>query len=257
MASSKKKQVAQDLEAADAELTSVSQELHSKQVAAGTMDQKMADSELELDSLKQSVHALHAEQVAAKHAQAQAQSQLDQTQAQLDGALLKLSSQEGLQHQGVSKFEDYSLMAKACMATQTDVHSQEEQVGVAVAGHGREEQGAAISKSFASEHDQECTPQASSQLRLECGSHFLLCYVVCILLVCNIFFRRLRKSRKRCAMLVADLNKVSKCSGCIHTTPADCCASAIMKVACPLHVCIFVPTTSIYIMGYIYWVASC
>lgn len=170
MAASKKKQVAQEVEAAAAELTSVTQELQSKQAAAGTLDQKMVDSELELGSLKQSVHALHAEQATAQHAQAQAKAQLDQIQAQFDDSLLQLSSQRGFQHQEFGKSEDYSLVAKACTVAQTDMHSQEEDVGVAVS----KGQGAAIGRSFAAEHDRDCTPKASSQLRLECESHFLL-----------------------------------------------------------------------------------
>lgn len=166
MAASRRKQVAQELEAAAAELASVSQELQSKQVAAGTLDQKMADSEHKLDSLKQSVHALHAEQAAAQHAQAEAKAPLDQTQAQLDAALLQLSSQRsperGPQREGVGKSEDYSLVAKSCTFAQTDMHSQEEEVGAAMVGADREGQGAVISKSFAAEHDRDYTPKASS-----------------------------------------------------------------------------------------------
>lgn len=165
MAASRNKQVVQDLEAAAAELASVTHELQSKQAAAGTLDQKMADSERELGSLQQRVHALHAEQAKAQRAQAQAKAQLDQTQAQLDDTLLQLNGQRGIQHQGDGKLEDYGLVAKACMANQTDTHSQEEEVD-------SEGQGAAVSRSFAAEHDQERYPQASSPLRLECEPQF-------------------------------------------------------------------------------------
>lgn len=180
MAASKKKQVVQELEAAAADLASVNQELQSKQAATGSLDQKMADSQHELASLKQSVHALHAEQAAAQHAHAQAKAQLDQTKAQLDGASLELSSDRGTQHQGVSKFKDCSLTAKACTVAQTDMNSHEEEVAVAVAGHGRAGQGAAISKSFAAEHDRDCTPKASSHLRPDS----IFCYIILFAYFC-------------------------------------------------------------------------
>lgn len=197
MAASKRKQVVQDLEAATAELASATHELQSKQSAARSLDQKLADSECELSSLKQSMHALHAEQATAQRAHAQTQSQLAESEAQLDGALLQLSSQRGQQHPAASNSKNSSPGEAACMVTRTDRHTQEED-GTAVAGHDREEQGAAISRSTA--HDQDCTPQVSLPLLLsfrECalsakspGYQLHICCMTnapCLLHVCTLF----------------------------------------------------------------------
>lgn len=166
MAASKRKQVVQDLEAATAELASATHELQSKQTAACSLDQKLADSECELGSLKQRVHALHTEQATAQRMHAQTQTQLAESQAQLDGSLLQLSSLRGQQHLAVSIGKKSSPGETSRMVTQTDRHTQEEDE-TAVAGHDDgEEQGAAISRSMA--HDQECTPQVSLQLLIPC-----------------------------------------------------------------------------------------
>lgn len=166
MAASKRKQVAQDLEAATAELASATHELQSKQSAACSLDQKLADSENELGSLKQSVHGLHAEQATAQRAHAQAQAQLDEAQAQLDGALLQLSSQRVEQHHVASNGKNSRPKEKARTVSQSVTHTREA-IGIAVAGHDREEQGAAISRSSAD--DQECIPQVSLELLLSCA----------------------------------------------------------------------------------------
>ena len=174
MAASKRKQVVQDLEAATVELAAATHELQSKQLAVGSLTEKLADSERELVALKQSVHALHAEQATAQHTHAQAQTQLAEAQAQLDGALLQLSSQKE-QHQDDGKGGDCSPVENACMLTQTDTQTsiQEEGTVIAVARRDREEQGTAISRSFAD--GQDCTPQVSLHLLLSCRgcSHIL------------------------------------------------------------------------------------